>query len=438
MTVAEGFRPSGVLRFGVFVHGVNPDVVWRSPEAGSQVAFETYRRVAQTAERGGFAYFFLAEGLRLRENNGEIFELDVAGRPDAQSLLAALAAETSRIGLVATQSATYNDAVDLARRLQSLDLVSGGRAGWNVVTTIDPWIGENFKRGGYLPFRDRYVNAADVLAAARASWRGLPTTITSDYHRVSHAPGLPRSPQGEPVVFQAGVSPQGRDFAARHAEVIFLPYSRLEDAVEFRADIVERTVAAGRDPNAVAIMPAAEFVLAPTAAEAEEKERELRRLQVGPEQAIAFLEAYWGRDLSDLDPEGPLPDFDPVIDRTDGSRGERFQFADAKKVADRLRAEAKSHGWSIRDTAIAKLTARPRAFVGGFDEVADRLAEYADKGAVDGFTVTPYLIPGGIDDVVDELVPRLKERGVYPEAYEGDTLRANLGLGPAPGAGEAE
>ena len=151
--------PTGQLAFGVFFQGVNSSTIWRLPSSGDQVAWESFETLIRTAERGKFAAFFLGEGLRLREHRGVPFELDVAGRPDAQTLLAALAAVTKDIGLVATQNTTYNDPVDLARRLQTLDLLSAGRAGWNIVTTDNAWTGENFRRGGYLDHADRYTHA---------------------------------------------------------------------------------------------------------------------------------------------------------------------------------------------------------------------------------------------------------------------------------------
>ena len=147
--------PPGQLSFGALFQGVNSSTIWRLPESGDQVAWESFESLVRTAERGVFSAFFLGEGLRLREHRGVPFELDVAGRPDAQTLLASLAGVTENIGLVATQNTTYNDPVDLARRLQTLDLLSGGRAGWNIVTTDNAWTGENFRRGGYLDHADR-------------------------------------------------------------------------------------------------------------------------------------------------------------------------------------------------------------------------------------------------------------------------------------------
>src|SRR5206468_5387063 len=202
--------------FGIFFQGVNFSTVWTEPESGSQIDFESFRRVAQTAERGLFSAFFLGEGLRLREHLGELHQLDVAGRPDAQTQLAALAAVTSRIGLVATQNTTYNDPLDLAHRLASLDLLSGGRAAWNVVTTDNAWTGENFRRGGYLDHADRYVHAEAFVETAKRIWDSH-DPLTGEWNRVVNegqhyavdvTPRLSRSAQHRPVLYQAGDSPE--------------------------------------------------------------------------------------------------------------------------------------------------------------------------------------------------------------------------------------
>ncbi|MGP6173416.1 LLM class flavin-dependent oxidoreductase [Corynebacterium sp. A21] len=422
------FTPSGQIQFGCFFQGVNVGTIWKSPESGSQISFESFRQLIQTAERGKFAAFFLGEGLRLRENKGEVYDLDVVGRPDAQTLLAAAAAVTENIGLVATQNTTFNDPVDLARRLQSLDLLSGGRAAWNIVTTDNAWTGENFRRGGYIDHADRYRHAAAFIKVAEDVWAGREVNHVGDHYTINHTPGLPRSPQGKPVLFQAGASPAGRDMAAAQADVIFSPYAGLAEATSFREDIVKRTIVAGRPVAEVKIYPVAEFILAETEAEVKEKEALIRSQQVGPEQAIAYFENYWGTDLSNLDPEGPLPDFDPVIESTDGSRGTAFSGAKAKEQVEAFRAEAEAKGWNLRQLATAKLTRPDTSFTGTYAQVAERVAEYAAVGAVDGFNVSPYLIPTGLDDIVNGLVPRLQERGIYPAEYAGATLRENLGL----------
>ncbi|GAB2606446.1 LLM class flavin-dependent oxidoreductase [Kocuria himachalensis] len=452
--MSHHFTPSGLLQFGVFFQGVNSGTIWKLPESGSQTDFESFRRIAQTAERGLFAAFFLGEGLRLREHLGRPHELDVAGRPDAQTMLASLAAVTEGIGLVATQNTTYNDPADLARRLASLDLLSGGRAAWNVVTTDNAWTGANFRRGGYLDHADRYTHAEAFVETAKriwSSWDENAIAATADapawarprsVRRVEHhganyevdvVPGLPPSAQHRPVLFQAGDSPAGRDFAARQTDVIFSGHPRLDDALEFRRDIVERTLRAGRPANDVQIMPASEFILAATDQEAREKKAWVRSLQIGPQQAMAYLEQFWGTDLSAYDPDGPLPEIDPVVEESDVTRGTAFMGIKARQLAEQWRAEAREKGQSIREFVTARSARFDSSFVGSYTAVADTLAEYARTGAVDGFNISPWLIPTGLDDIVNHLVPELQERGVYPTQYRGTTLRDHLGLRtPAP------
>jgi FMN-dependent oxidoreductase (nitrilotriacetate monooxygenase family) len=435
------------LQFGVFFQGVNFGTIWSDPASGSQIDIESFRRVAQTAERGLFAAFFLGEGLRIREHLGRLHQLDVAGRPDALTQLAALASVTTKIGLVATQNTTYNDPLDLAHRLNSLDLLSGGRAAWNIVTTDNAWTGENFRRGGYLDHAERYRHAEAVVTAAKAlwdSWDDEAISTSADAaswsnaspanevsaetaHYTAHAPGrLPRSRQGHPVLFQAGDSAEGRDFAARTADVIFSAHSDFDAAKTFAADIRQRTLKAGRPAEDLKIFPGQEFILAETDAEAEEKARWVKREQVSPQTAIAFLENVWATDLSAYDPDGPLPSIDPVAEVTGETRGAGFRGVQAKETADKWRAQAEADGLSIRELVIRLNSGR--GFVGSYGSVADRLVPFADEHVVDGFNIVPWLIPSGLDDIVDGLVPELQERGIYPTEYGGDTLRENLGL----------
>ncbi|MFB8371872.1 NtaA/DmoA family FMN-dependent monooxygenase [Pseudarthrobacter sp. NPDC055928] len=444
-----GFRPSGQLQLGVFFQGVNSGTVWKAEESGSQTDFESFRRIAQTAERGLFAAFFLGEGLRLREHLGRPHALDVAGRPDAQAMLAALASVTSNIGLVATQNTTYNDPADLAHRLSTLDLLSGGRAAWNVVTTDNAWTGANFRRGGYLDHAERYVHAEAFVETAKRIWDAWddnaiaasgaaeswvsPESIRRVRHEGRHytvdvLPKLPRSAQHRPVLFQAGDSPEGRDFAARQADVIFSAHPKFEAALDFRRDIVARSLKAGRGANDVKIMPASEFILAATPQEAKDKKAWVRSLQIGPQQALAYLEQFWGRELQSYDPDGPLPEIDPVVEETSETRGSGFHGAKARQLSDQWRAEAKEKGLSIRQFVSSKTSRVDATFNGSYAEVADRLVDYARTGAVDGFNISPWLIPTGLDDIVNHLVPELQERGIYPTDYAGTTLRENLGL----------
>ncbi|WP_375387167.1 LLM class flavin-dependent oxidoreductase [uncultured Amnibacterium sp.] len=418
----------GTIQFGVFFQGVNFSTVWSDPASGSQTDFESFRRVAQTAERGLFTAFFLGEGLRLREHLGRIHDLDVAGRPDAIMQLAALAAVTDRIGLVATQNATYNDPVDLAHRLQSLDVLSGGRAAWNVVTTDNAWTGENFRRGGYLDHADRYTHAAQVIDIAQRVWDGEPFHVDTQYYSVEGRGALPRSPQQHPILFQAGDSSEGRDFAARNAEVIFSAHGTFDAAKAFAEDIRARTVAAGRPADDLKIFPGQEFIVADSEAEVADKVRWVREHQVTPQTAVAFLEALWGTDLSAYDPDGPLPDIDPVVEITGDTRGAGFRAAKAAETAGRWRALSEERGFSIRELVIHLSSGR--GFAGTADSVADQLVPLAQEHVLDGFNIAPWLVPSGLDDIVNRLVPALQERGIYRTSYEGRTLRDLLGLRP--------
>jgi FMN-dependent oxidoreductase (nitrilotriacetate monooxygenase family) len=433
-------RPHARVRFGVFFQGVNHTTIWSDPESGSQTDFASFEHVARAAERGLFDAFFLGEGLRLRETHGRVHDLDVVGRPDAITQLAALAAITERIGLVATQNTTYNDPADLARRLASLDVLSEGRAAWNVVTTDNAWTGENFRRGGYLDHADRYERAAAVLATARAVWDAFPDAVDGRVARVTtpaaglRTPGdvvldvtTPRSPQGHPVIFQAGDSPQGRDFAAANADVIFSRHGTvLADALEFAADVRRRVAAAGRPEDDVKIFPGTAIVVGDTAAEAEEKARWVRRAQVTPATALSIVGNVWGEDLSSYDPDGPLPAHDPVVAELGGERGSATTGARTHEIARRWREVAEAENLSIRELVIRD--AGDRGFSGTPGDVADDLVRWVRTGAADGFNLSPWIVPSGLDDVVEKVVPALQERGAYPTRYAGTTLREHLGL----------
>ncbi|MER7534453.1 LLM class flavin-dependent oxidoreductase [Streptomyces sp. NPDC097704] len=411
--------------------GVNSTTVWADPRSGSQIDFSSFEHLARTAERGLFDFFFLAEGLRLREHAGRIHDLDVVGRPESITVLNALAAVTDRLGLAATVNATFNEPYELARRLASLDHLSAGRAAWNVVTSSDAFTGENFRRGGYLDRADRYARAAEFVGAARELWDsrspgGEPGTFahSGPQFRIEGSFPVPRSPQGQPVVIQAGDSAEGREFAASAADVVFTRHSTLEAGREFYADVKGRLARYGREPGDLKIMPGVTYVLGDSDADAQERAAGIRRQQVSPQNAILALEQVWGRDLSGYDPDGPLPDIDPDPDST-LVQG-RVRVADPVAVARKWRALSEAKGLSIRQTVIES-TGR-QSFVGSPATVAAALEEFVATDAADGFILVPHLTPGGLDDFVDQVVPLLQERGVFRTEYTGTTLRSHLGL----------
>lgn len=420
--------------------GVNNTTVWADPTSGSQIEFDSFVHLARTAERGLFDFFFLAEGLRLREHRGQIYDLDVVGRPDTFTVLAALAGATERIGLTGTINTTFNEPFEVARQFASLDHLSDGRAGWNIVTSSDAFTGANFRRGGFLDHTDRYRRAEEFLTVARAFWNSWqPDAVAADeiyvdpsrIHTVEHhgehfdvrgVATLPAGPQGQPVLLQAGDSEEGRSFGARHADAMFTLHGSLEDGQRYYADVKRRAAAAGRNPDELKVFPAATFVLGDNAADAAEKAQHVRRQQVSGPTAIAMLEQVWGRDLSDYDPDGPLPDVDPTGD-TSITQG-RVRHGDPIAVARRYRERAAAENLSIRELVIA-VTSRQQ-FVGTAAHIADEIDRYAQADACDGFIMVPHLTPHGLDEFVDQVVPLLQERGLYRTAYSGTTLRGHL------------
>ncbi|MFF4944338.1 NtaA/DmoA family FMN-dependent monooxygenase [Streptomyces rubiginosohelvolus] len=411
--------------------GVNNTTVWADPRSRSQIDFSSFEQLARTAERGKFDFFFLAEGLRLREHNGRIHDLDVVGRPESLTVLNALAAVTERLGLAATVNATFNEPYELARRIATLDHLSGGRAAWNVVTSSDAFTGENFRRGGYLDRADRYVRAAEFVATARELWDSWtpggvsrPFAHEGPQFTISGEFTVPRSPQGHPVVIQAGDSSEGREFAASAADIIFTRHGTLEAGRDFYADVKGRLAAYGREADSLKIMPGVTVVVGDNDAEAQEKAAEIRRQQVSPQNAILAAEQIWGTDLSAYDPDGPLPDIDPVPDS--GITQGRVRHGDPFAVVARWRALAEAKGLSLRGTVIETTTRQ--SFIGSPRTVAAELTAFVDQRAADGFILVPHLTPGGLDDVVDRVVPLLQETGAFRSEYTGSTLRSHLGL----------
>ncbi|MFF8469611.1 NtaA/DmoA family FMN-dependent monooxygenase [Streptomyces griseus] len=411
--------------------GVNNTTVWSDPRSRSQIDFSSFESLARTAERGKFDFFFLAEGLRLREHNGRVHDLDVVGRPESLTVLNALAAVTDRLGLAATVNATFNEPYELARRLATLDHLSAGRAAWNVVTSSDAFTGENFRRGGFLDRADRYTRAAEFVATARELWdswtpdgESRPFAHEGPQFTISGEFTVPRSPQGHPVVIQAGDSDEGREFAASAADVIFTRHGTLEAGRAFYTDVKARLAAYGREPDDLKIMPGVTVVTGDTDAEAQERAAEIRRQQISPQNAILTAEQLWGTDLSAYEPDGPLPEIDPVIDS--GLVQGRVLYGDPVAVVARWRAIAEAKGLSLRQTVIETTTRQ--SFIGSPRTVVAELTAFVDERAADGFILVPHLTPSGLDDFVDRVVPLLQESGAFRSAYTGSTLRSHLGL----------
>jgi FMN-dependent oxidoreductase (nitrilotriacetate monooxygenase family) len=380
----------------------------------------------------------------------------VVGRPDTFPVLAALAAVTSRLGLAGTINSTFNEPYEVARQFASLDHLSGGRAAWNVVTSWDAFTGENFRRGGFLAQDQRYERARTFLATAVElldSWRG--DEIVADQesgvfladpqagtfaHHDAHFDivgqfNVPRGPQGRPVIFQAGDSEEGREFAAASADAIFTRHGTLAAGHAFYADVKGRLPRHDRTAGQLLILPAATFVLGDSDAQAAEIAREVRLQQVSGQTAIKFAEQLWNRDLSGFDPDGPLPDFDPEPGENTISRGRASvrMYRDPVATAREWRARAAAGQLSMRELII-EVTGR-QTFIGSPATVAAAINDMVQQDASDGFILVPHITPGGLDEFAAAVVPLLQERGVFRAEYSGTTLRDHLGLAPlAPAA----
>ncbi|MFG1646519.1 NtaA/DmoA family FMN-dependent monooxygenase [Amycolatopsis sp. NPDC049252] len=442
-------QPRKQIHLAAHFPGVNNTTVWSDPEAGSHIEFSSFVKLAQTAERAKFDFFFLAEGLRLREQNGVIYDLDVVGRPDTFTVLSALAAVTERLGLAGTINSTFNEPFEVARQFASLDHLSAGRAAWNVVTSWDAFTGENFRRGGFLPQDQRYSRAETFLRTAWElfdSWRG--DEIAADagsgvFLRDANAGAfahhdehfdiegrfpVPRSPQGRPVIIQAGDSDEGREFAAATADAIFSRYGTLEAGQAFYTDVKGRLAKYGRTSEQLVILPAATFVLGDTDADAHERAHVVRLQQVSGQTAINFLEQLWNTDLSEHDPDGPLPRTDPVLGENTISRGRASvrMYRDPLATANEWRQLAEAKNLSTRELII-EVTGR-QTFIGSPATVAATIDELVQADASDGFILVPHVTPGGLDEFADKVVPLLQERGSFRTEYTGTTLREHLGL----------
>jgi FMN-dependent oxidoreductase (nitrilotriacetate monooxygenase family) len=425
--------------------GVNNTTVWSDPESGSQTDFSSFVHFARTAERGLFDFLFLAEGLRLREHRGHIHDLDVVGRPDTFTVLNALAAVTTHLGLGGTINTTFNEPYEIAKQFASLDHLSGGRAAWNLVTSSDAFTGENFRRGGFLAPEQRYQRAAEILDVAKQLWDSwaadamradqaggvfvedaaiTPVCHQGEQFHVRGRFGMPRSPQRYPVLLQSGDSDAGREFGAATADAIFSRHGTLQAAQAFFQDVKGRMPRHGRNPDDLKILPAATFILGDNPADAEERAEYVRRQQVGPRTAIAFLEQVWGRDLSAYDPDGPLPDVDPDPENVSITRGRVRHERDTVALAKQWRELAESRNLSIRELIIE--TTSRQSFVGTAAQVAEQIDNYVQADASDGFILVPHLTPGGLDEFVATVIPELQDRGSYRTEYTGSTLREQL------------
>jgi FMN-dependent oxidoreductase (nitrilotriacetate monooxygenase family) len=410
---------------------------WRLPESNPYAStdIEHYKNLARIAERGRLDSVFLADSPVLMGDPGR----RPSGKLEPTVLLTALAGATSRIGLIATASSSYNEPYNLARRFASLDHVSGGRAGWNIVTTAGGDAARNFGLDDTPSHRERYERAADFVDVSTKLWdswaddavvadkelgvhadpgRVRQIDHTGPYFRVEGALNVPRSPQGHPLLVQAGSSEDGKDFAARYAEAVFTAQQTLAEAVAFYQDVKRRALALGRDPGTVKILPGIVPVIGDTEAEALALDAELDRLIV-PTYAKHQLARTLRLDPTALDLDAELPDGLPTEDEIEGAKS-RYTL-----VVELARREH----LTVREL-IGRLGGGRghRTFAGTPVQVADTIEDWYDRGAADGFNIMPAVLPSGLAAFVDRVVPILQERGLFRTEYEGTTLREHYGL----------
>ncbi|MCC8242838.1 LLM class flavin-dependent oxidoreductase [Saccharothrix luteola] len=426
------------LHLNLFLHDTgHHEASWRLPESDphGHLSIDYHERLARTAEAAGFDSVFLADSPVLWGQVGR----RPSGKFEPTVLLTALARATERIGLIATASTTYNDPFNLSRRFASLDHISGGRAGWNIVTTAGDDAARNFGLDGQPAHFDRYERADEFLHVAKKLWdswdddaivadkeRGVHAeadrvrTIDHEgkYFRVRGPLNVPRSPQAYPLLVQAGSSEDGKGFAARHAEAVFTAQQTLEEARAFYADLKRRAAAFGRDPDHVKILPGLVPVIGSTEAEALAADAELDRLIVA-EYARGQLAKLLRVDPESLDLDRQLPADLPSEDEIEGAKSRYTLIVEL----------ARREKLTVREL-IGRLGGGRghKTFAGTPEQVADTIEQWFRAGAADGFNIMPAVLPSGLELFAAEVVPILRRRGLFRTEYTGTTLREHYGL----------
>ncbi|SEB23105.1 LLM class flavin-dependent oxidoreductase [Paenibacillus sp. 276b] len=422
------------LRLGANLNGVGNSIsFWRHPDIpiNASVNLDFYKKQAIKAEEGKFDLLFIADGLFINEKSNPHF----LNRFEPLTLLSVLAGATSHIGLVATLSTSYSEPFTVARQFASLDHISGGRAGWNVVTSPLEGSALNFGKGEHPNHALRYEIAEEHLNVVKGLWdsweddafigdkeNGVffdPSKLHTLNHKGDHFSvqgplNVARSEQGHPVVFQAGSSESGKDLAARSADAVYTGHETLEEAQEFYSDVKARAVAYGRKAEDILIFPGIGPIVGRTEEEAERKYQEIAEL-VSIDQALNYLGRYFDHyDFAQFPLDEPFPEIGDL-----GSNSFR-------STTDKIKQQAREQGLTLRQVALLASTPRT-SFIGTPDQIADQIQEWFEGEAADGFNIRT-VVPNGLADFVDLVVPVLQERGLFRTEYEHETLRGNLGL----------
>jgi N-acetyl-S-(2-succino)cysteine monooxygenase len=429
------------LHLGLFIYPAGHHIAaWRHKAVDPRgiAGMDYYAQAARAAERGKFDLFFVGDMLAAREKDGRVIREGGLNNIDSISITSAISAVTECLGLVATLSTTYNDPYTIAERFASLDHISNGRAGWNVITTANDDAAYNFGQKSHMEKTLRYERAKEFIDICTALWdswdedalvadpaRGIFADLAK-IHPIDHrgrffnargASELPRPPQGWPVLVQAGGSPAGIDFAAQVGEVIFAAQARLDEARAFRAAVKARMPKYGRSPDTLKVLPGLAPILGSTELEAKRKEAELDEL-ILPAVGVWMLTEQMNFRLYDHDLDARLPSGE--------IRASGHGFS--PRVVSMLN-RAEREGLTIR--ACANIVAKSRShgtFVGTVEQLADHMQLWLETGGSDGFNIMPAYFPDELDVFIDQALPELRRRGLFRTEYEGTTLRDHLGL----------
>ncbi|XID91623.1 LLM class flavin-dependent oxidoreductase [Paenibacillaceae bacterium WGS1546] len=427
-------KPRRQIKLGVFLSAFSGPNGWRHPDtpADAAVNFEAYKKVARAAEEGLYDFLFNADSAYITKDSIPYF----LSRFEPATVLSALAAVTKNVGLVGTFTTSYSEPFTTARQLASLDKLSGGRAGWNAVTSALEGLGRNHGQEKIMEHSLRYRVANEYLDVVRGLWdsweddafvRNKETGQYADFdkmHTLDHKGeffkvqgplNMERSPQGRPVIFQAGGSEEGRDMAARVADAIYSRHSDVKRATEFHNDLKRRAEAYGRKREDILVFPAITPIVGETQEEADEKyNRSLELIDI--DSALQVLSRFFSFfDFKQFPLDEPLPEL--------GDIG-KDSF---KSTAELYLQIAKEENLTLRQLALR--VASPKGdFAGTPVQVADKLQALWESGIVDGFVLSAHQVPDGLHDFNKYVVPILQERGIYRKEYESDTLRGNLGL----------
>ena len=420
---------------GAMLHGVGTGWDnWKHPKAVADAGtnFPFYVKQLKTAEAAKMDFVFIADSVYITPKSTPHY----LNRFEPLSLLGALAAVSSRIGLVGTFTVAYNQPYTIARQLQSLDHISGGRAGWNVVTSFLEGTASNYSQERHYPHDVRYRLADEFLEVTRGLWdswdddafvrdkeRGIfydPDKLHILNHRgeffsVKGPLNIARGPQGHPVIFQAGMSEDGREFAARHAEAIFCHGDNIEAAKDYYDDVKRRAAKYGRSPDEIFILPGISPIIGDTPEEAEARYQEKLSLISLDNALTALGRPFDYYDFTKHDLDAPFPDLGDI------------GIESMQSAVLRITRRAREHHLTLRQVALEY--AAPRGeFVGTPEQVADRIQHWVEYGAADGFIISPENVPTALEDFAEKVIPILQERGVARREYEHTTLRGHLGL----------